>query len=52
MLEFTLPPERWGQPWVAVLDTFRGWLDDAPPLQAGARLKVEPRSMVVLRRED
>lgn len=52
MLEFTLPPERWGQPWVAVLDTFRGWLDDSPPLQAGARLKVESRSMVVLRRED
>jgi glycogen operon protein len=51
MLEFTLPPERWGQSWLTVLDTSRGWIDDASPLQAGARLQIEPRSTVVLQRQ-
>jgi glycogen operon protein len=50
-LEFTLPPEHWGQSWTTVLDTFYGWIDDAASLKAGSRLKVEPRSVIVLQRQ-
>jgi glycogen operon protein len=50
-LEVTLPPERWGQSWLTVLDTFQGWLDNSSPVQAGTRLKVEPRSTVILQRQ-
>ena len=49
-LDFTLPEKRWGQGWLTVLDTARGWIDDAPLLQAGARLKAAARSIVLLQR--
>jgi glycogen operon protein len=52
ILEFTLPPDHWGKSWTTVLDTFQGWIDDATPLQAGNRLKVEARSVVVLQRQE
>ena len=50
-VEFTLPVNRWGSCWLGVLDTVRGWTDDASPLQASARLTVVPRSMVLLQRQ-
>ncbi|PTR10763.1 glycogen operon protein [Nitrosospira sp. Nsp5] len=51
-LDFTLPAARWGQSWLPVLNTTQGWVEDAIPLQAGARLTVAPRSMVLLQRQD
>jgi glycogen operon protein len=51
-LDFILPATRWGPSWLHVLDTTQGWDEDAPPLQAGARLSVAPRSMVLLQRQD
>ena len=51
-LDFTLPVNRWGLRWMSVLDTARGWADQTPPLQAGAKLNVAPRSMVLLQRQD
>ncbi|MDQ3186125.1 MAG: glycogen debranching enzyme, partial [Pseudomonadota bacterium] len=50
-LDFTLPANRWGLCWLNVLDTVRGWINDNPPLQAGAKLKVAPRSIVLLQRQ-
>ncbi|SCX84195.1 glycogen operon protein [Nitrosospira sp. Nsp13] len=51
-LDFILPAVRWGQGWLHILDTARGWIEDATPLQAGAKLSVAPRSMVLLQRQD
>ena len=50
-LTFTLPAKRWGERWVTLLDTERGWIDDAPPVNAGAKLKVAARSVVLLQRQ-
>ncbi|KIO47907.1 glycogen debranching protein GlgX [Nitrosospira sp. NpAV] len=51
-LDFILPATRWGRSWLHVLDTVQGWAEDATPLQAGARLTVAPRSIVLLLRQD
>lgn len=51
-LEFTLPENRWGPCWLIVLDSVRGWADDASLLQAGATLKVAPQSIMLLQRQD
>lgn len=48
-LSFTLPPAAWGELWLKELDTAEGWLPQAESLTAGAVLRVEGRSMVVLR---
>jgi glycogen operon protein len=55
-LQFQLPPEQFGKKWLRVLDT----ASDNPPelrrsrraqtLEAGAKLDVQSRSVVVLRR--
>jgi glycogen operon protein len=50
-LVFTLPVKRWGLRWLTVLDTARGWVDNTPPLQAGNKLKVAARSIVLLQRQ-
>jgi glycogen operon protein len=50
-LDFTLPEKRWGVRWALLLDTARGWIDAPTPHQAGARLEVAPRSVVLLQRE-
>jgi glycogen operon protein len=50
-VDFTLPEKRWGQRWLTLLDTSRGWVDDAPPLEAGAMLKAASRSVMLLQRE-
>ncbi|MDN5851076.1 MAG: glycogen debranching protein GlgX, partial [Nitrococcus sp.] len=50
-LDFTLPESRWGKRWHSVLDTTRGWADDPRTLKARAKLKVAPRSLVLLRRQ-
>jgi glycogen operon protein len=50
-LDFNLPEIRWGQRWVLLLDTARGWIDAAPLHKAGARLEVAPRSVVLLQCE-
>jgi glycogen operon protein len=49
-LVFTLPGNPWGERWALLLDTARGWIDATPPLLAGARLEVAPRSVVLLQR--
>ena len=50
-LDFTLPKKDWGQRWLTLLNTVSGWLDDGPLIKAGAKLKVAPRSVVLLQRE-
>jgi glycogen operon protein len=48
-LDFTLPGTEWGERWVKELDTQTGWLEEDSFFKAGARVKVEARSLVVLR---
>ncbi len=48
-LGFSLPEARWGREWIRELDTAEGWIEAAPPLAAQANLRVESRSVVVLR---
>ncbi|MDZ7781413.1 MAG: hypothetical protein U5K56_00170 [Halioglobus sp.] len=48
-LEFTLPGKRWGNTWARELDTAEGWLEGDKFLPARANLRVEARSVVVLR---
>lgn len=50
-LEFTLPAKRWGEHWRMLLDTAQGWIDGAPPLRTGAKLKVTARSVILLQRQ-
>jgi glycogen operon protein len=50
-LEFTLPDRQWGTRWTLLLDTVHGWVDAAAPLDAGARLSVAARSVVLLQRQ-
>jgi isoamylase len=54
-LEFTLPEARWGDGWTPLLNTAEdkdrlGEGEEAPPIAAGARLQVQPWSLVLLRR--
>ena len=49
-LEFVLPGKPWGTSWVLLLDTARGWIGEAAPHPAGARVEVAPRSVVLLQR--
>jgi glycogen operon protein len=52
-LDFTLPPEEYGQAWEVVIDTLHGVDDDAPTVvTAGAAVTIGPRAIVVLRRAD
>jgi len=48
-LDFTLPGADGAELWVKELDTATGWLEPPQSYKAGARLKVEARSLVVLR---
>ena len=50
---FTLPPEEWGKTWSTVFDTaVPDDTDDADTHEFGEPLILEPRSVVLLRRED
>lgn len=42
---------QWGTRWTLLLDTVHGWVDAAAPLDAGARLSVAARSVVLLQRQ-
>jgi isoamylase len=46
--ELTLPPEEYAAAWDVVIDT-AGGVDDQTPYPAGATLKLEHRSLMVLR---
>ncbi len=50
-LDFILPSKVWGRRWLTVLDTARGWVDDAHPLSAGAKLQAAGRSLILLQRQ-
>ncbi|WP_067202325.1 glycogen debranching protein GlgX [Microbacterium sp. XT11] len=50
-VEVTVPDERHGAQWDAVVDT-AGERTDERPLDAGERFALEPRSMIVLREVD
>jgi isoamylase len=50
-LNFTLPGKSWGQRWLCLLDTTSGWVDEGPLFKARAKLKVAPRSVVLLQRQ-
>jgi isoamylase len=51
-LDFYLPGPEWGRTWTRVLDTATGWCEDGETLAAGDRVRVEARSVVVLRHDD
>ena len=48
-LNFTLPRTDWGERWLKELDTQNGWVEKEESFKAGDQIKVEARSMVVLR---
>jgi glycogen operon protein len=48
-LEFTLPSAEWGERWVKELDTSSGWIDEEEIFEAGGLIKIQSRSLVVLR---
>lgn len=48
-LNFTLPGIDWGEWWVKELDSRAGWLEEGSSIKAGTQIKVEARSLVVLR---
>ena len=48
-LDFTLPGTDWGQTWLKEFDTETGWLEKEDSFEAGSRISVEDRSLVVLR---
>ncbi|HET7482305.1 MAG TPA: glycogen debranching enzyme, partial [Actinomycetota bacterium] len=51
-IDFTLPDEEWGRVWVESIDTNDPAPRDASPeYKAGAQVRVETRSIVVLRRD-
>jgi glycogen operon protein len=52
-LRFTIPPEKWGARWLKELDT-KDWevAESSRPFRAGQRIRVEGRSLIVLRRID
>jgi isoamylase len=51
-LDFSLPGPEWGRNWTRVLDTATGWCEGGEALAAGDGIRVEARSMVVLRHDD
>ncbi|HBZ29588.1 MAG TPA: glycogen debranching enzyme GlgX [Nitrosomonas nitrosa] len=48
-LTFVLPGSQWGTRWIKELDTHIGWHENEKPLKAASRIKVESRSVVILR---
>jgi isoamylase len=48
-LNFTLPGADWGEVWVKELDTEIGWVENEESFKARDRIKVEARSLIVLR---
>ena len=50
-LDFTLPDQSWGLRWLSILDTHTGWVDETVTFLADAKLKVAPRSLVLLQRD-
>jgi len=48
-LDFTLPGADWAESWLKELDTAAGWLETPASYKAASRIKVEARSLVVLR---
>jgi isoamylase len=51
-LDFSLPGPEWGRNWTRVLDTATGWCEGEEALATGDGIRVEARSMVVLRHDD
>ncbi len=49
-VDFVLPADRWGQSWTAELDTAVPAAAEAEPLPAGAKVSLEGRSSLILRR--
>jgi isoamylase len=48
-LIFNLPESKWAEQWVKKLDSSTGWLEEKELCKAGDEIKVEARSLVVLR---
>lgn len=47
--QFTLPSSDWGEKWVKELDTAEGFIENHPAYQPQDQLRVEGRSVVVLK---
>lgn len=50
-LDFKLPSTEWAESWIKELDTTQGWLENKNIYKSEETLKVEGRSLVVLRHE-
>lgn len=48
LLEYTLPPAKYGNDWKMVIDTSRGVVDEQESYAAGSTLKVKSRCVVLL----
>jgi glycogen operon protein len=48
-LIFNLPESKWAEQWVKKLDSSTGWLEEKELCKAGDEIKIEARSLVVLR---
>ncbi len=48
-LDCTLPGTEWAQRWVRELDTIEGWAEEEEVIEAGGTIKIEARSLLVLR---
>jgi len=49
-MDFTFPPQDYGERWEVVLDTAAPVVVDRPSHKAGERVRLESRSILVLRR--
>lgn len=48
-MQFVIPDFRGENIWIKDIDTFYGWIENDETISAGDVLRIEPRSMVVLR---
>lgn len=47
-LAYTLPERKYGSEWKKILDTFEGMVGEGPTFQAGEKITVEGRSIILL----
>lgn len=48
-IDFTLPTSEWGEKWIKEMDTAEGWMENKTVYNAQDKIKVEGRSLMVLR---
>jgi isoamylase len=48
-LDYTLPGKKYGQKWIPVLDTAKGFVDEGETFKSGEPITVQGRSVVLLK---